>query len=161
MESHIITIPAQIKRGLLAVVFVMSNLFYGGPCCCASLSCGASQDEDHCCTVEATQGCCCCQQPSDDELASSTCCCSKTSQQSSTGCPGTCHCCESPLTEGIVAGPHRIQQEQVQKTWLTDFNQPAHISTSIASVEPRPEQQFPRDPCDHNLRQAILSVWRI
>ena len=158
METRILTIPARILRGLLAAVFVMISCCHGGSCCCASLSCGGSQDIGGCCVRDATQGCCC-QQPS-NELANSTCCCSKTSQQSNPGCQGTCHCSEPPLTEGVIAAPQRIQQKQVQSTWLTDFNAPIRMSASIASVDLRPEQQFARDPCAHNLRQSILCVWR-
>lgn len=159
MKSQMLTIPARIIRGLLAAVFVVSNLCHGSACCCASRPCGRLQNEARCCNVEAAQGCCC-QQSSDNELANSTCCCSKTSQQSSAGCQGTCHCSGSPLTEAVIALPQRIQQEQVQNAWLTDFNPLATNATSIARVERRPGQQFRSDPCAHNLRQAILCVWR-
>jgi len=158
METRILTIPARILRGLLAAVCVMSSCFHGGSCCCASLCCGGSQDIGGCCTVQATQGCCC-QQPS-DELANSTCCCSKTSQQSNPGCQGTCHCSEPPPTEGVIVAPQRIPQKHVQTIWLTDFNAPVRMSALSASVELRLGQQFPGDPCAHNLRQAILCVWR-
>lgn len=160
MNSRTLTIPTRITRGLLAAVFVLSSLFHGGSCCCASLTCGGSQDDGGCCAVQATQGCCCCQQASDDELANSMCCCSKTSPRPNTSCPGTCHCSASPLTEAVVTAPQRIQQKHIQTIWLTDFNAPVRVSASIAKVDLRPEQQFPGNPCAHNLRQAILCVWR-
>lgn len=160
MQTNFLTIPVRIMRGLLAVVFVVSNWFHGGSCCCASPSCGVSQDKDRCCAVEATQGCCCCRQSSDGELENSACGCSQTSPQSSTGCTGTCHCSASPLKEGIIAKPQHVQQKQDQKTWLTDFMPLAMISTANASVKLQPEQQCPGDPCADNLRQSILCVWR-
>jgi len=160
MQTNFLTIPVRIMRGLLAVVFVVSNWFHSGSCCCASPSGGVTQDDGRCCAVEATRGCCCSQPTADDELADSTCCCSKTSQQSSPGCQGACHCSASPLTEGIIAAPQRIQQKQDQKTWLTDFMPLAGISTANACVELRPEQKCPVDPRAHNLRQSILCVWR-
>ncbi len=160
MESQTLTIATQITRGLLAAVFVLSSLFHGGSCCCASLSCGESQDDGGCCAIEAHGCCCCCQQPSDDELANSTCGCSRTSSPSNTGCPGTRHCSASPLTEGVIVAPQRIQQKHVQTIGLTDFKAPVRMSASSGSAEVRPEHQFPGDPCAHNLRQAILCVWR-
>ncbi len=162
MQTTFLSIPVRIIRGLLAVVFVVSNWFHGGCCCWAAASCGITQDEDRCCSTDAIEGCCCCHQSSDGELANSTCCCSETSQQSSTGCPGACHCSASPLTEGIIAAPHRIQQKKDQQTWLTDFNSNPlqRISNSIVSTDLRLGPQYPGEPCAHNLRQSILCVWR-
>ena len=159
MESRILTITTRILRGLLAAVFVVGNVFHGGSCCCAS-SCSESRDGGECCAIEAIQLCCCCQKPSDDKLAQSTCCCSKTSPQSDTRCPGTCHCSASPPTEGVITATQRIPQKQVQTIWLTHINFHVGMSESSAGVEHRPEQQSPGDPCAHNLRQAILCVWR-
>lgn len=159
MNTRTPTISDQMQSGLLAAVIVVSNLLHIAPCCCASAQCGGSLDAGGCCAAETTQECCCCDQASADESASSTCCCSTTSQHSGAGCPGTCHCVSSP-TEAIIVAPQRFEQEDDQNSWVTDFNAPVRISAAVASVELRTDLQFPEDPCAHNLRQAILCVWR-
>jgi hypothetical protein len=160
MNSRTPTISDRMQSGLLAAVFVVSNLFHIAPCCCASVACGGSLDAGFCCAAETTQECCCCDQASADDSASSTCCCSTTSQHSGASCPGTCDCSVSSPTEAIIVAPQRFEQELDQNSWVTDFNTPVRISANIASVELRTDLQFPEDPCAHNLRQAILCVWR-
>ena len=164
MNSQILTSATRILRGLFAAVFVVCNLFHGGSCCCDSLSCCESQD-DGCCDIKTTQKSCCCQKPSDSQLAKPTCCCAGTSPQSSACCEGICQCSEPSVTVGIVATHQRIERKQVEKksvdkTWLTDFGPLTSDSKSFANVDLRRDQQFPGDPCAHNLRQSILCVWR-
>ena len=154
-----LTINAQLSRGLLATVFVLSSLCHGAPCCCSSLSCGESQGEDCCSAEDECEGCCCQHAPDEDAVAAS-CCSSNTLPQSCNSCQGSCHCVAIPVAEGIVAASERTEKRNFEEDWPTDFRPIATLPGSIASGELRAEHQFGRDPCAHNRLQASLCVWR-
>ena len=162
-----LTIPAQLSRGLLATVFVLSSLYHGTPCCCTSSDSGETQGNDCCASVDDgcapvadSEVCCCCQHAPDEDLTVSTCCCSNTPPQSDNRCQGCCHCVEIPVTEGIIATPERIHKRVVGKVWLTDLDPLAGFPVSISCGKLRVADEFLHIPCAHNQRQATLCVWR-
>lgn len=130
MDSRVLSIPARIIRGLLAAVSVFASLLPGVPCCGASPSCCDS------------------------------CSCSQAEVNRGAFFPETCCCAERPVTNGIVSNDHRDAQKQDRNTWLAESSpsadQPASLTLDTIRLEPR----ICCNPSAHNLRQAILCVWR-
>lgn len=160
MDSQILSIPSRISRGLLAGVCVIASLLADVPCGCASLSCCLSQDVTGGAAAESTQECCCCQQSDKPEDSEFACRCSKASSNPGAFFPGTCCCDERPVTNGVLAGDHRNAQKRDRNDWLADFSLFVRLPAALTLTALRSDPQRRSDSIAHNLRQAILCVWR-
>ena len=160
MNFRISLFSARLGRGLLAAVVVLAGMLPGIPCCCGSIPCCGSPDENGLCAVDLSQECCCCNQTGSINSPEADCYCSKTSQNPSARGPGTCRCNERPVTEAVVIHDQRDEQHQDRSRWLTEPCPFIEVSESLATEELCIGQQDRIDPCAHNLRQAILCVWR-
>lgn len=160
MNSRIRTIANRINRGLLAVVSVFAGILSGSPCCCASFSCCESQSATRCTAVESTQECCCCQESNRTDDSGLTCNCPKTSANAGSLLPETCCCAERPATNAVMADDHRDAQKRDRNSWFAEFSPFVNPPASLKLDDARSGPQSCHDPCSHNLRQAILCVWR-
>ena len=160
MDSQVLSIPARINRGLLAAVFVIASLLPGVPCCCASASCCESMDATSCAAVESNQQCCCCQESGATAGSEIACTCSKASVNSGAGFSGTCCCVERPAPNSVLVANHRDVQKRDRNHGLVDFTPVADPPVLLALDDIQSGFQRQRDPYTHNLRQAILCVWR-
>jgi hypothetical protein len=137
-------------RGLLSAVFVIGMMLPATACCCSSSAISK------CCLADTQQDCCC-DRASDCGEAELACCHSPQSSEPDSPC--SCCCVERPATDGIVAQHQRIELKHLQILWLAAT---PLSDASIASLTQAFEgnAHYSRDPCAHNLRQAILCVWR-
>ena len=140
---------SRFHRGLLSAVFLIGMMLPGTACCCSS------QSGSKCCLGDSLQDCCCCDRCGETEMA---CCCHQP-QSSNPSLPDFCCCVERPTTDGIVAQHQRIELTRQPSLWLAVA--PLNDS-SIPSLTQaiRTDARCLRDPCAHNLRQAILCAWR-
>lgn len=160
MDSRLLSIPARINRGLLAAVCVFAGMLPSVPCCCASLACCELQGATSCSAVESTQKYCCCQESVRLGDSESACSCSKASANPGALFAGLCCCTERPATNAVVAVDHRDAQKRDRNDWLAEFSPFADPPASLTLDNIRSGPQCCCDSCAHNLRQAILCVWR-
>jgi hypothetical protein len=159
VDSRILSIPVRVGRALLAAIFFVCGMLPGTSCCCGSRCGDLSQGERSCCNSESDCSCCC-RQSGNPNTSGDACCFSKQSEDTGATTTTDCCCLVSPVTYGIVDGVAQPDTKQDLSVWqnaiatAVDFTKPPATERLRSNVENR------RDPCAHNLRQAILCVWR-
>ena len=160
MDSRILSVAAEINRGLLAAVCVFASMLPGVPCCCASLACCELQGATRCSAVESRQESCCCQESNRPGDSESDCSCSKASANPGALFAGLCCCAERPAANAVVADDHRDAQKRDRNDWFAELSPFVNPPASLMLDDVQSGPQCCRDPVAHNLRQAILCVWR-